>query len=325
VIRTVAVTGATGFIGRQVTADLLARGLAVRAIVRPGSTHEAPAGAAAIRAPLETAALREAFAGADAVVHLAGVVSALQPSVYSAVNVEGARAAARAAHAAGARLVHVSSLAAAGPASAASPRREDDPPSPRTPYGCSKLEGEQAVRDTPGLRWMILRPGVVYGPGDRALLPLFRFAERGLLPLVGRADAAYTFVHVHDVVRTIAAAIDAAAAGEVLFVGHARPVTAREILEAIRLVVGRPAMVVPVPQPITRLAAAGCDLVARVVGRPLPLNRWRYVELSAEGFVCRVDRLRERLGIVAEIDLRRGLADTAAWYRREGWLRSKAF
>ncbi len=80
-------------------------------------------------------------------------------------------------------------------------------------------------------------------------------------------------------------------------------------------------MVIPVPQAITRLAAVGCDLVARVVGRPLPLNRWRYVELSAAGFVCDVDRLRDRLGIVAELDLRAGLADTAAWYRRAGWIR----
>jgi nucleoside-diphosphate-sugar epimerase len=319
--RTVAVTGATGFIGRHVTADLIARGIGVRAIVRPGSKHDAPAGAAAIRAPLDAAALADAFAGADTVVHLAGVVSALEPRVYAAVNVEGTRAVARAAHAAGARLVHVSSLAAAGSASAASPRREDDPSSPRTPYGRSKLEGEQVVKDTPGLRWMILRPGVVYGPGDRALLPLFKFAERGLLPLVGRPDAAYTFVHVHDVVRTIAAAIEAAAVAEILFVGHPHPVTARELLEAIRLVVGRPAAVIPVPQVVTRLAAAGCDLVARVVGRPLPLTRWRYVELSAEGFVCQVDRLRERLGIVAELGLRDGLADTAGWYRREGLIR----
>ena len=319
--RTVAVTGATGFIGRHVTADLIARGFGVRAIVRPESTHEAAAGAESVRVPLEAAALCEAFAGADTVVHLAGIVSALQPSAYSAVNVVGTRAVARAAHAAGARLVHISSLAAAGPASAASPRREDDPPSPRTPYGCSKLEGEQVVMATHGLRWMILRPGVVYGPGDRALLPLFKLAERGLLPLVGRADAAYTFVHVRDVVRTIAAAIEAADDGEILFVGHSHPVTAREILDVIRLVVGRPAMVIPVPQAITRVAAAVCDLVARVVGRPLPLTRWRYIELSAEGFVCRVDRLRDRLGIVAELDLRDGLADTAAWYRREGWIR----
>ena len=318
---TVAVTGATGFIGRRVTADLVARGIDVRAVVRPESTHEVPGGAAVVRAPLEAAALAEAFAGVDAVVHLAGVVSTLDGMVYSAVNVEGTRAVARATADAGARLVHISSLAAAGPAPAASPRDEDAAPSPRTPYGRSKLEGERMVMAISGLRWTILRPSVVYGPGDRAMLPLFKLAEWGVLPLVGRADAAYTLVHVHDVVRAIGAAIAAPADGEIVFVGHPRSVTAREILEAIRLAVGRRAAIIPLPQAVTRVAAAGCDLVARVIGRPLPLNRWRYVELAAEGFVCRVDRLRDRLGVVAALDLREGVAQTAEWYRREGWIR----
>jgi UDP-glucose 4-epimerase len=317
----VAVTGATGFIGRHVTADLVARGLVVRAVVRPESTHDVPGGTEVVRVPLEAAALGEAFAGVDAVVHLAGVVSALDPAVYSAVNVLGTRAVACAAAAAGARLVHISSLAAAGPAPAARPRSEDDAPGPCTPYGRSKLDSERLVMATAGLRWIILRPAVVYGPGDRAMLPLFKCAERGLLPLVGRLDAAYTFVHVNDLVRAIAAAIATPDDGEILFVGHPRPVTAREILEAIRRAVGRPARIIRVPQAITRVAAAGCDLVARCVRRPLPLNRWRYVELSAEGFVCRVERLRERLGVVARLELGEGLAQTADWYRREGWIK----
>jgi nucleoside-diphosphate-sugar epimerase len=172
-----------------------------------------------------------------------------------------------------------------------------------------------------GLRWIILRPGVVYGPGDRAMLPLFKLARHGVLPLVGRADAAYTFVHVADVVRVVAAAIDAPVDGDVLFVGHPHPVTAREIVEAVRRAVGRPAAIVPVPQAITRLAAAGCDLAARLAGRVLPLNQWRYVELSAEGFVCRVDRMRDHLGVVAALDLREGVAQTADWYRRAGWIK----
>jgi nucleoside-diphosphate-sugar epimerase len=318
---TVAVTGATGFIGRHVTAHLVARGFDVRGVVRPQSTHGVPGGAAIVRVPLDAAALAGAFAGADAVVHLAGRVNALDPAAYSAVNVEGTREVARAAAAAGARLVHISSLAAAGPAPAGAPRSEDDAPSPRTPYGRSKLEGERLVMATPGLRWIILRPAVVYGPGDRAMLPLFKCAERGLLPLVGRLDAAYTFVHVNDVVRAIAAAIAATVEGEIVFVGHPRPVTAREILETVRQSVGRPAMIVRIPQAITRVAAAGCDLVARGVRRPLPLNHWRYVELSAEGFVCSVERLRARLGVVAAIGLGEGLAQTAGWYRQEGWIK----
>src|SRR5439155_1254769 len=81
-----------------------------------------------------------------------------------------------------------SSLAAAGPAPIASPRTEDDPAAPINAYGRTKLEGERAVRGMDGLSWVILRPGTVYGPGDRAVLPLFQSAKRGVLPLVGRRD-----------------------------------------------------------------------------------------------------------------------------------------
>jgi nucleoside-diphosphate-sugar epimerase len=322
--RRVVVTGATGFIGRHVSRYLVASGADVRAVLRLESTQMAPAGVETVRAPLEPSALEAAFRGADVVVHLAGVTSAVRPQMYTEVNVEGARAVATAAHQAGARLIHISSLAAAGPAPAGAPRREDDPPAPITPYGRSKLAGEGVVASTSGLRWTILRPAVVYGPGDRALLPVFRLAERGVLPLVGRPGAAYTFVHVSDVVRAIDAAIDRRRDGEIFFVGHPLPATAAELLEHIRNVVGRRALVIRIPQPVVRAAAIVCDIAGRIAGRSLPLNRARFAELSAEGFVCRVDRLHERLGVAAAIDLADGLAETAARYREEGWLKPSA-
>src|SRR5204863_5711085 len=158
VIRSTAITGATGFIGRHVATDLTARGVAVTSIVRPGSCHTPPPDSTVIHAPLETAALRSAFSGIDAVVHLAGVVSAVDAQTFFDVNTEGTRAVAEAARDAGARLIHISSLAAAGPAPASSPARETDPPKPVTPYGVSKLESERIVNGTAGLRSIILRP-----------------------------------------------------------------------------------------------------------------------------------------------------------------------
>ena len=77
--RRVIVTGATGFIGRHVSRYLVASGDDVRAILRPESTQMAPAGVATVRAPLESSALEAAFRGADVVVHLAGVISAVRP------------------------------------------------------------------------------------------------------------------------------------------------------------------------------------------------------------------------------------------------------
>jgi nucleoside-diphosphate-sugar epimerase len=303
----VAVTGASGFIGRHLVEHLASRGVDVRPIVRPET-------------PLEDAALASAFRGIDVVVHLAGVVSAIDERQFISVNVDATRIVAIATRNAGARLVHISSLAAAGPAPASDPRVESDPPNPVTPYGRSKLAGEDAVKEVDGLRWTILRPGVVYGPRDRAVLPLFRMAAFGVLPLVGNRNSAYTFVHVGDVVRSIDAAIAADAHGETMFVGHPRPVTTFEILDTVRVALGRPVAIVQVPQQLMPFAVGACEFAATIAGRPLPLDRWRYVEMTSNGFTCRVDRLRDRLGVVAAIDLREGFAALADWYRRAGWI-----
>ncbi len=290
------------------------------AVVRPGSRHTAPAGAVSATAPLDATALQRVFVGADAVVHLAGVVATVDARVYTTVNVEGTRAVALAARDAGARLVHVSSLAAAGPAPASAPHRESDPPRPLTPYGVSKRESERIVSATSGLRSIVLRPGVVYGPTDRAVFPLFQAAARGLLPLVGREDAAYTFVYIDDIVRAVAAAVERVETSGVVFVGHPQPVTPRDLLDALRAAVRPSAHVVRIPMGLTHAAAVAGELAGRVTRKPMPLNLWRYAELAAEGFVCRVDRLRDDLGVVAAVSLTEGIDRTAAWYRKAGWL-----
>jgi nucleoside-diphosphate-sugar epimerase len=300
----IAVTGATGFIGRHVVAHLRSRGDEVIEVGRP----------------LQRAAVSKAIAGAETLVHVAGVVSASRDADYIAVNVDATAAVAEATRECEARLVHISSLAAAGPAGPQAPRSEGDPPAPMTAYGRSKLEGERVVAAIPGLRWTVLRPGVVYGPGDRALLPLFVLASRGVLPNIGRASAAYTFVYIADLVRAIASAVDRGASGDVLFVGHSKPVTTRALLDGVRNAVGRGAMIVPVPWAVLKLVALLGDVGGAVRGKPLPMNSRRYAELTTDGFVCRVDRLRDRLGVVATVGLDEGLAEAAAWYRREGRL-----
>jgi nucleoside-diphosphate-sugar epimerase len=315
----VALTGATGFIGRRLAAHLVARGDEVRALVRP-TTAAHPPGVRIITGTLEPIALREAFNGVDAVVHLAGIVSAVDDAAYRAVNVDGTRAVAEAVAEAGARLIHVSSLAAAGPAPPDKPRREDDPPAPVNAYGASKLEGERAIASVANLRSLILRPGVVYGPGDRAMLPLFKLAARGLLPMVGRRDAAYTVIHVDVLVRAIEAALDRPTINTIVFAGHPKAASTRELLEAVRSAVGRSALIVPIPRVLVRAAAAWGDLAGSLTGRPALINRRRYLELYAEGFVCAVDRLRDELGVVARMDLAEGFAETARWYRENGRL-----
>jgi nucleoside-diphosphate-sugar epimerase len=145
-------------------------------------------------------------------------------------------------------------------------------------------------------------------------------AKRGWLPALGTRNAAYTFVYVDDLVAAIERAIDSACSSDVMFVGHPAPVTTARMATAMGAALGRRVTLVRVPDLVARAALIASEIAGALIGREMPLNRRRFGEMSAVGFACRVDRLRERLGVVPRVDLEEGVRRTAEWYRREGWL-----
>jgi nucleoside-diphosphate-sugar epimerase len=309
----VAVTGATGFIGWHICERLRDDGWTVIAIVRPASQRAVPQGIERVAADLDASAIVSGCPRADVVVHAAGVVRARSTVEYRAVNVDGTRAVVEAASVLDARLVHVSSQTAAGPAPRDQPCREDDKSDPITDYGRSKLEAESVVRDTVGLRWTILRPAAVYGPRDRQFLPLFQTARRGIfLRLPNAATFSVTLVHVDDVARAVVGVCERQGIdGEVFFIGHPTSTSMDELLETVARTFDRAYRPIPVPFALARLGAwlgAG------------GLSDERLREITSAGFVCSVERAEQRLGFRAAIDLAEGFRHTAAWYRANHWL-----
>jgi len=316
--RSVSITGATGFLGFHLAEAFHRGGWNVRAIVRPGTQKPLPDGVAVVQAPLARAWLEQAFAGADLVVHAAAAIRAPTEIAFTATNVEGTRAVVEAANACGARLLHVSSAAAIGPASATAPAREDDAPHPINAYGRSKLASEEVVRAT-ARTWTIVRPSAVYGPRDRAFLPLFRMARRGLFVSAAAPQTAFTFVYVEDLVAAmLSVASDERAIGQTFFVGHPEPVTTATLLRALAEAEGRPYRPRQLA-PIVLDAAAMLGDVAWRLGRQPLIDRGRLAELRSEGFVCAVDRIRDTLAFVAATSIRDGVERAARWYREAGW------
>lgn len=325
-VHPIVVTGATGFIGWNLCERLRDAGHPVRAAVRPSSSNPLPEGVLRVDAALHAEQLAASCRGAAAVIHLAGLTRAASYAEFLRVNAEGARQAALAAHAADAFFVLVSSQAAAGPGTADAPAREADPPRPVSEYGRSKLAGEHAVRQIEGLRWAIVRPPAVYGPRDDDFLALFRLARRGIFPLLGQPGTSYTLVHVDDAVEALVAVAAAGVEGrpevlgETFFIGHPEPIRQIEIGDALAAALDRRVRALRVPRPLLRAAAALGDLQAHLLGRPGLLNRSRYAELTAPGFVCEVSKIERVLGVRARIPHREGFAATAAWYRSRGTL-----
>jgi dihydroflavonol-4-reductase len=215
--------------------------------------------------------------------------------------------------------VYLSSLAAAGPASdgAVGP---GDPPRPITAYGRSKLAGEQACLEAPGIEAVVLRPPAVYGPGDRDLLTFYRLAERGLLPVVGSRDRRLQLIHASDLADAIVQASTATGVTGIFHVAESTAYTWDRVLDLMADAVGVNGRRIRIPATMLRAAAALSELAARVTRRPAIFDRDKAREILAPGWLCETDRARTELGFVARTPLGDGLRETAEWYRTYGWL-----
>jgi nucleoside-diphosphate-sugar epimerase len=320
------VTGGTGFIGRHLLEKLIAKGETVRALVRrTGVTHRfprsLPAGVETVYGDLASGAgLADALRGAHAVIHLAGVTKALRPRDYYTGNVRATEQLAHAMAGRGMRLVHVSSLAAMGPATPGAPLAEDAEPHPLTHYGKSKLDAERVVRHlAPDA--VIVRPPVVYGPRDTDVFQLLKSISKGLVLEISGGERWFSAIYVKDLVEGLLAAAGAPrAAGRAYFLAHAKPVSWRQLGESAARIMARTPRVLTVPFAVAHAAGACGELWARLSGTPGIVSREKIAEARCMAWTCDTGRAASELGFVAPTSLDEGLAATLAWYKEAGWL-----
>jgi nucleoside-diphosphate-sugar epimerase len=318
-------TGATGFLGGHVARALLDAGWGVRALARTDPARSALLGGVPVEVfPGDLSASTDLAAAAsdcEAIVHVAGVVKARTLEEYREVNFRGTErlvvAAGRTVPAA--MFVQISSQAAAGPAREGRPVTPGDPPRPVSWYGVSKLEGEEAVRRAWKGPWIVLRPGVVYGPGDHGLLTYFRMACSGWLPV----PAANRRIQI-GAAAPIALAIARAAgrrdlSGRTAFLCDPEPVTVRQLATLVALLPPKRARLLPLPDPLVRLAGLAETWREMLTKKSRPFNADKAREVLAGEWLCQ-SGLRSELELPEPFSLEQGLRDTFDWYRREGWL-----
>jgi nucleoside-diphosphate-sugar epimerase len=320
------VTGGTGFIGSHLVDRLLLEQQPFRVFVRrPGSLKNAAA--AEYRGDLTTGeGLAQALDGADTVIHLAGTTKTLKPEGYRSGNVIATENLARAIAACGRpiRTVHVSSLAAMGPAPGGTATAEDDEPHPVSLYGWTKLEGERKMRGlVPDA--VIVRPPVVYGPRDTDVFRILQSVSRGLALRItgGEQDGERWFsaIYAADLVDGIlAAARTPAAEGRTYFLAHPKPVSFTETIAAAARALGRAPRIVTIPERAAFAAASAAEAWARLTGKPGILSRDKVREMVCLRWVCDASRASRELGFQAETDFAAGIEQSVAWYRMAGWL-----
>ncbi len=303
-MKTVAMTGATGFVGRVTLERLVEAGWKVRALAR--REQQAMPGVTWVSGALDKPeSLAELCEGADAVLHIAGVVNAPDAAGFEAGNVTGTANMIAAAKNAGIRrFVYVSSLSAREPQLSI--------------YGASKARAEKLV-GTSMLDWTIVRPPGVYGPGDTEMLDMFRLAKRGLalLPPRGRVS----LIHVDDLARLLVALLPAHedATGRIFEAddGIEGGWSHEGFARAIGWAMGRRVTTLHAPRPLLKLAAHGDRLLRRDKAKLTP-DRASY--LSHPDWTITRGNAPPAALWKPRIQTRAGLKETARWYKAHGWL-----
>lgn len=298
----VALTGATGFIGRHLTAGLTDAGFQVRALSRrlPSKEFANPA-VEWVRGDLSDGGALEALVcDATAVVHCGGAVRGVTREAFDEVNAAGTLRLARvtAAEPSAPRFLLISSIAA----------REPE----LSWYASSKLKGEAHLADafSDDDRWTVFRPTAVYGEGDREMLPLFDVMRRGILPILGRRDCRLTLLHVEDLARAVLAWVEAPGPVPGVFElhdgtpeGYTWPVIAQIVGDAWN----RPVRCVRVTTPILHSISLMALGLGRLSGRPPMLTPGKVRELGHPDWLCDNTPLIEALDWRPQVDLQLAL------------------
>jgi nucleoside-diphosphate-sugar epimerase len=265
---------------------------------------------------------RLAMAGCDVVLNVAGLTYGRTLAEFRHVNVGGAEALARAAaqECPDSMLIHVSSQAAAGPSLDGRPRNEEDRPRPISWYGQSKLEGEQAIGYYHRGPWCVIRPSVVYGPGDPGMVELFRIVARGIAPIIAEGKQRLQLLAAGDLARIVlAAACRPDLHGRRGFVAG-DTASSGDVVRCLAGMRSPPAVLVNVPRWAVRLAGAVVAVQQAVTGRTALFNEDKVREMLTADWLCEPGPFLRQLGISGLTPWKAGLEATCRWYVQERWV-----
>lgn len=311
------VTGSTGFVGTALCERLLVYNHSVRGSVWvEESSTNIPVGieVSRINSIGPNTDWSEALSGIDTVIHLAARVhimndTSCDPLVeFRQVNVAGTkRLASEAAKAGVNRLVFISSIKVNGEETEV-PYTLDSTPNPSDPYGISKWEAEQCLRQIEaetGMEVVVVRPTLVYGPGVKAnFLNMMKIIQRGIpLPLASITNKR-SLIYIGNLVDALATcSTHPTAAGKTYLVSDGEDVSTPELIRRVARALGKPARLVPITPIMLRLAGA-------MAGKSAAVNR------LTGSLTVDSSKIRHELGWIPPFTMAEGLRVTAEWFKR---------
>lgn len=340
-VKSILVTGASGFIGSFICSEGLERGMEVWAGMRRTSSSQYLKDDRLKFAELDLGnydtlckqvrAYKQEMGGRgwDYVVHAAGATKSLKREGFFKTNTEGTKNLVRALIAeemVPSRFVFVSSLSIFGAIREEpypyEPIRETDIPRPNTAYGESKWQAEQFLATVKDFPYVILRPTGVYGPRERDYYIMAKSIKQHVDFAVGYKPQDITFVYVSDVVQAVFKAMKAeAAVGHAYFLSDGQVYNSRAFSDLLQKELGNPWVLhIKAPLWFLRLVCAISGTVNRWLGKLTTLNLDKYHILSQRNWQCDIEPARRDLGYEPQVLLDEGVRRSVQWYKQEGWL-----
>jgi nucleoside-diphosphate-sugar epimerase len=326
---TTVVTGATGFLGGSLVIELAKRRQPVRILARDEKKARRQLGDAVtiVQGDItDVARIQQAVDGATTIYHLAGRLyhPSIPAELYRQAHVEGTRILLKACQEQTQlqRIVHVSTTGVFG-VTGETPAAEDAPFAPTNPYEAAKLEGEllalKAYQEQ-GLPVTVVRPGLVYGPGDLHLLGFFVAIKKGLFRVIDGGRAFLHPVYIDDLLAALLLCAGCPQApGRSYNIAGERPITVRELATAIAHALDRELPRGSIPLRLANLASDIFAVMPGMKGERAPLTRSR-VKFLTHSRIYDVSRAKSELGYAPKVELEEGMKLTAAWYDKHRYL-----
>lgn len=322
------VTGAGGFVGGHLVEHLRSKGLAVRAMIHSGmaSPELIQSGAEIVSADItKPDQLKDVCSDVTGVFHIAALFrkAGLHDSVYYQVNAEGTRNIFDAAITRGVkRIIHCSTIGVLSHI-ANPPGNEETEPNPADIYQSTKLAGEQIALDyfrKHKIKGVVIRPAMIYGPGDMRTLKLFKMVAKRRFFYVGSGEQHVHFIDVRDLVEAFSLAMQKTElTGEVYIIAGQEPVSLKTIVNflADELEVPHPWLHLPVV-PMQFLGDI-CEAVCKVIKVNPPLYR-RRVDFFTKNRAFTNIKAVKQLGFKPRQHWKDEVRDIIRWYKQHDFI-----
>lgn len=335
-MESILITGASGFIGSFIVQEALERNFNVWAGIRASSSKRYLTDSKIrflelnfaqpneLRAQLSE--YKKKYHKFDYIVHCAGVTKCVDKKEFDQVNYLQTKCFVDLLcelKMIPEQFIYISTLSVFGPIHEKdySPISENDTPEPNTAYGLSKLKAELYIQSLSGFPYVIYRPTGVYGPREADYFLMAKSIRQHTDFSVGYKRQDLTFVYVKDIVQAIFLGIDKGVSRRAYFLSDGEVYNSRAFSDLIQKELGDPFVIhLRCPLIVLKIVSLLAEFIATRSGKSSTLNSDKYKIMKQRNWQCDITPVVKELGYLPKYNLEKGVKETIAWYKKEGWL-----